>query len=195
MCMGCYEQCNSVQDRKYYIYHRHSVLVPLGKNIATSKEISFEIKDKASKDSYSIVYSVKEDSSKCYEAEIEIEEVKGFRTYDRTDKTKISIEWDKKSTDFELEYESAYGDELQIKGNLAQKGDKYIFVLTNIKTDGTAIPNVKSLELTITVDRNDPAPSVPGNFTEITRMDKRDFKHLVEDISDGVQDLWNEYFD
>ena len=167
----------------------------LGKNIATSKEISFEIKDKASKDSYSIVYSVKEDSSKCYEAEIKIEEVKGFRTYDRTDKTKISIEWDKKSTDFELEYESAYGDELQIKGNLAQKGDKYIFVLTNIKTDGTAIPNVKSLELTITVDRNDPAPSVPGNFTEITRMDKRDFKHLVEDISDGVQDLWNEYFD
>ena len=82
-----------------------------------------------------------------------------------------------------------------VKGTLLQKGDKYIFVLTNIRIDGETTPTVKSLELTVTIDRHDPAPNVPANFTEVTTMDKRDFKHLVEDIDDGFTELWDKYFD
>ena len=184
----------------------------LGKNVAKSKEISLTAKDKKSGDAYSIVYSVKEDSSKLYEAEIEIEETSKSYTnidYDYTenddrrpdkeeridtDKTTIEVEWDRKSGDFKLDYEDEW-DEYTIKGNLLQKGDRYIFVLTNLRSDGEAVPGVKSLELTITVDRHDRVPNVPGGFTEITKMDKREFKHLVDDIKDGVEDLWDEYFD
>jgi len=188
------------------------VSVVLGKNVAKSKEISLSAKDKKSEESYSITYSVKEDSAKYYEAEIEIVETSSYSTYvdydgtdgDRgsgknknvdTDKTTIEIEWDRKKGDFQLDYEDEWGDKSTVKGNLLQKGDKYIFVLTNIRSDGEAVPGVKSLELTVTIDRHDPAPNVPGGFTEITKMDKREFKHLVDDITDGVKDLWDEYFD
>ena len=61
-------------------------------------------------------------------------------------------------------------------------------------SDGEAVPNVKDLELTITIDRHDPAPNVPGRFTEITKMDERDFKHLVKDIDDGINELEKDYF-
>ena len=37
-------------------------------------------------------------------------------------------------------------------------------------------------------------PNVPGNFTDVTKMDKREFKHLVEDIVEGVGELKDEYF-
>ena len=172
------------------------VSIVLGKNVSTSKEISITAKDKRHNESYSIVYSVKESSSRLYESEIEISHKRDSGSSgSKEDKQKITIEWDKKTSDFELEYKNRWDEKYSIKGTLTQKGDKYIFVLTNIKSDGNAIPNVKSLELTVTIDRKDPAPSVPGGFTDITRMENREFKHLVEDINDGVQDLWDEYFD
>lgn len=176
----------------------------LGKNVATSKEMSLTAKDKSTKESYSVTYTVNEDSSRLYDAEIEIEEVSAI-TYSGWDNSKnkeldsekqtIQIEWDKKSGDFKLEYEDEWEDEYAIKGNLLKKGDKYIFVLTNIKEEGENVPYVKSLELTVTIDRHDPVPNIGGRFTEVSRMDSREFKHLVEDIEDGVEDLWDEYFD
>ena len=169
--------------------------IVLGKNVSTSKEMSITAKNKKYNETYSIVYSVKENSSKLYEAEIKISEKRDASSSGRNFEQKISIEWDKKTSDFELEYKDKWGEKTTVKGTLTQKGDKYIFVLTNIKTNGNAIPSVKSLELTVTIDRHDPAPSVPGVFTDITRMENREFKHLTEDISDGVQDLWDEYFD
>lgn len=169
--------------------------IVLGKNVSTSKEMSITAKNKKYNETYSIVYSVKENSSKLYEAEIKISEKRGNSSSARDSEQKISIEWDKKTSDFELEYKDKWGEKTSFKGTLTQKGDKYIFVLTNIKTNGNAIPSVKSLELTVTIDRHDPAPSVPGGFTDITRMENREFKHLSEDISDGIQDLWDEYFD
>ena len=157
--------------------------------------MSITAKNKKYNETYSIVYSVKENSSKLYEAEIEISEKRDASSSGRNSEQKISIEWDKKTSDFELEYKDEWGEKTSVKGTLTQKGDKYIFVLTNIKSNGNAIPSVKSLELTVTIDRHDPAPGVPSGFTEITKMDNREFKHLVEDIEDGVQDLWDEYFD
>ena len=60
--------------------------------------------------------------------------------------------------------------------------------------DGEAVPYVKDLELTITIDRHDPTPNVPGRFTEITKMDERDFKHFTKDIEEGTKELRDEYF-
>ena len=171
------------------------ISIVLGKNVSTSKEMSITAKNKSYNETYSIVYTVKENSSKLYESEIEISHKRDSSSRSKDDKQTISIEWDKKTSDFELEYKDKWDDKYSIKGTLTQKGDKYIFVLTNIKSRGNAIPSIKSLELTVTIDRKDPAPSVPGGFTDITRMENREFKHLVEDISDGVQDLWDEYFD
>lgn len=177
----------------------------LGKNVAKSKEISLTANDKKSKESYSVVYTVAEDSSRYYEASVEIKEVsRAHRYYDNgsennddydTDKTVIKVEWDRRSGDFKFDYKDSYDDRYIVKGNLIQKGDRYIFVLTNVRAGVESVPSVKSLELTITVDRHDPVPNLPGRYTEITRMDKREFKHLVEDITDGVKDLWEEYFD
>ena len=67
-------------------------------------------------------------------------------------------------------------------------------MLAKVISEGESVPNIKDLELTVTVDRHDPAPNVPGRFTEITKMDERDFKHLVKDIEDGYKDFKKEYF-
>ena len=167
----------------------------LGKNINKSKEISFEYEVKDG-DEYSIVYSVKEDNNKYYEAEIEIESTSYSRYsgYSYTDEYEIKIEWDKKAGDYEMKIETEYSD-LVIKGTLLEKGDTYTFVLNNIRTNGNAVPYIKDLELTIVVDRHDTAPKVPTRYTEITSMSERDFKHLTEDIAEGFEEIWDEYFD
>ena len=167
----------------------------LGKNLAMAKEVSFEFEDKSRKRTYSFEYTVKEDSGKLYNAEIEITETR-VRSTKTTEKTnKIKIEWDKRAGDFELKANLSGDDQYSIKGNLKRKGDRYIFVLAKIMDDGEAVPNVKDLELTITIDRHDPAPNVPGRFTEITKMDERDFKDLVKDIDDGIDELQKDYFE
>lgn len=166
----------------------------LGKNVSTSKEMSLTVEDKKYGDTYKIVYSVNENSTRMYDAEIKITELKNMSTHNSERKTSIKVEWDRKGGDFSFKYKNDYSD-MVVKGTLLQKGDKYIFVLTNIRIDGETTPTVKSLELTVTIDRHDPAPNVPANFTEVTTMDKRDFKHLVEDIDDGFTELWDKYFD
>ena len=170
---------------------RTEVSILLGKNIATSKEISLTASN-SDGDTYSITYSVKEDSSKAYEAELEF--VEGDTRYGYEDKIVFKVEWDKKSGDFEFKYKGDY-DNIVIKGNLLQKGDRYIFELTNIRSGSTPVPYVKSLELTITIDRHDRMPNVPARYTDITTMNERDFKHLTEDIEDGIDKIQEEYFD
>lgn len=167
----------------------------LGKNVNKSKELSFEYEVK-DHESYSIVYKVKEDSNKYYEAEIEIESsyYSSYSGYNSTDQFEIGIEWDKKAGDYELKIETDYSD-LVIKGTLLQKGDTYTFVLSNIRSNGNAVPYIKDLELTVVVDRHDTAPKVPTRYTEITTMSERDFKHLLEDLEEGVEEIMEEYFD
>ena len=165
----------------------------LGKNIAKTKEISFEYEEKNGS-AYSIEYKVKEDSAKLYQAEIEIEETNVRRSKTTTKESKVKIEWDKRSGEFSLKYNDKNNREYGIKGTLNKKSDTYIFVLEKLIAKGESVPSVKSLELTVTVDRHDPTPNVPGNFTDITKMDERDFKHLTEDIKDGAEDFWKEYF-
>lgn len=168
----------------------------LGKNVSKTKEMSFTATMKGStKETYSIVYSVDTDNSSAYEAEFKIEHTRERSTSTREDKATIKVEWDRKGGDFEIKYKNARNSDFVLKGNLLQKGDKYIFLLTNIRLDGTAVPYVKSLDLTITVDKKDPAPNVPSRFTDITTMDERDFKHLTEDIEDGIEKIEEEYFD
>ena len=165
----------------------------LGKNVAKSKEISFEYEEKNGA-AYSIEYKVKEDSSKLYQAEIEIEETTVRRSKTTTKESKLKIEWDKRGGDFELKLRDQKDRESGVKGTLHKKGDRYIFVLEKLISRGESVPSVKSLELTVTVDRHDPTPNVPGNFTEITKMDERDFKRLTKDLKDGTEDLYREYF-
>ena len=165
----------------------------LGKNVAKAKEISLEYEEKSSGKAYSIEYTVKEDNNKLYDAEIEITETRVRRSKTTEKKSEFRIKWDKRAGDFELKG-NANDDQYSIKGNLKQKGDRYIFVLGKIMNDGEAVPYVKDLELTITIDRHDPTPNVPGRFTEITKMDERDFKHFTKDIEEGTKELWDEYF-
>ena len=165
----------------------------LGKNVAKSKEISFEYEEKNG-EAYSIEYTVKEDSAKLYQAEIEIEETTVRRSKTTTKESKIKIEWDKRSGEFSLKSKDYKDRESGVKGTLNKKGDRYIFVLEKLTSRGKAVSTVKSLELTVTIDRHDPTPNVPGNFTEITKMDERDFKRFSNDLNDGFQDLWKDYF-
>ena len=185
----------------------------IGRNITKSKEISFTYEEKGSKEGYALTYSVKENSSRLYEAEIKIEESsvrRNYYDYDwdygwddwsdpgydeelETETTTIKIEWDKKDGDLTIKYKGDWYDYV-IKGNLLKKGDKYTFVLTNIKSDGTPVSSVKSLGLTVTIDRHDPAPNVPGRYTDITKMSERDFKHFTKDLEEGFEDIWKEYF-
>lgn len=164
----------------------------LGKDISKAKEMSLEIKEKDSKDSFSIKYEVAENSSKAFEAKVKFTETNGRR---EPDTNLIKIGWDKKKGDFELKYTDEYDDGFTIKGQLTQKGDKTTFLLTNIKEDGEPVENIKSLGLTVTLDRHDPTPKVPGRFTEIITLDERDYKHFSEDIEDGIEDISNEYFE
>lgn len=165
----------------------------LGKNVAKSKQISLEIENKKRNTGYSIEYTVKEDSSKRYEAEIEITESRARRGSTVESTSEIKVDWDRRAGDFELKYQEK-NNTTTVKGNLKQKGDKYVFMLAKIVSKGNVVPYVKNLELTITVDRHDPAPGVPGSFTEITKMDERDYKHFMKDLEGGAKDLWDEYF-
>lgn len=168
--------------------------VVLGKNINTSKELSFEYKDNKTGAGYEIAYEVKENSNKKYEATIEITESTYRRSSLKEKESTVKIEWDKKAGDFELKYKDANSREYGIKGLLTKKGDTYTFLLTKLINRGESVSEAKSLELTVVIDRKDKAPNAPGKFTEITTMEERDFKHLVEDISDGVTDLYKDYF-
>ena len=173
----------------------------LGKNVAKSKEISLTATTKSPNytETVEFVYTVEEDSSRAYEAELNIEHSRtrsssSSSSTPRVDEYKLSVEWDRKSGDFEfkLKYDD---DNLVLKGSLLLKGDTYTFVLSNLRVGGTAVPYVKSLDLTIKVDKHDPAPNVPGRFTEITTMNERDFKHLTEDIEEGIEKIQEKYFD
>ena len=167
----------------------------LGKNVAKSKEIRLDASDIETGSTYSLVYSVDENSSRAYEAKLKIKEVSKSRSgSSRTEDIQIKISWDRRSGDFNLRATGGY-DDYVIKGTLLQKGDRYIFVLTNIKSDGEAVPYIKSIELTVTIDRHDAAPNVRGRFIEITKMDKRDFKHFSEDLEEGFDEIFEKYFD
>ena len=166
----------------------------LGKDVSRSKEISLIAKEKQTGETFEIIYTVNEDSSSAYEAEIKIGTEAKRGSSRGNDMTKIKIEWDRRKGDFSLKYNAKY-DSLVLKGSLLEKGDTYVFVLTNLRNGSEAVPNVKSLGLTVVIDRHDAAPGIPGNYTEITKMDKREFKHFTEDITDGLQELWDEYFE
>ena len=166
----------------------------LGKNVAKAKEISFEYEEKSTGKAYSIEYTVKEDSNKLYDAKIEISQTRVRRSKTTEKKSEIKIKWDKKSGDLDVKCTTDSDDEYGIKGNLKKKGDRYIFVLNKLSNDGEAVPNIKSLELTVIIDRHDPTPNVPGRFTEITKMSEDDFEDFMDDINDGIKELREDYF-
>ncbi len=179
----------------------------LGRNVTTSKDMSLSIKNKETGEGYDITYTVKANNSKAYEAEFQVEE--SYIEYDYIDygwdddddyveyldtrTSTLKVEWDKSGGDLKIRYKDKW-DDYVVKGSLLQKGDRYIFVLTNVREDGEAVALIKSLELTVIVDRHDPSPNPAGRFTEVTTMNVRDFKHLAEDIKDGVEDFTREYF-
>ena len=165
----------------------------LGKNVAKAKEISFECEEKPTGRAYSIEYTVKEDSNKLFDAEVEITETRVRRSKTTEKKSEFRIKWDKKSGDLDLKA-NANNDQYSLKGNLKQKGDRYIFVLNKISNGGEAVPKIKDLELTVTIDRHDPTPNVPGRFTEITKMDEDDFEEFMKDFEENAKELWNDYF-
>ena len=164
----------------------------LGKNVTKTKEMSFSY-ETSDGDKFSIVYEVEQNDAKAYEAVIKYESYDPWSYYRDESKGKITISGDKKSGDCEIKAKSEY-DDLTIKGNLTKKGDKLIYVLENIKQDGSSVGDVKSLELTITIDRRDPAPKTPSRYTDIVLMDEDDFEDLYEEIEEGIEDLEDEFF-
>ena len=179
----------------------------LGRNVRTSKEMSLTLTDKEYGESYTFTYTVEENSSRAYEAELKVEESylrreyidygwddgDDYEEYLDTRTTTIKAEWDRSTGELKVRYKDKWEDYV-IKGSLLQKGDKYVIVLTNIREDGEAIARIKSLELTVTGDRHDRAPDPAGRFTEVTTMDARDFKHFAGDIREGLEDFVKEYF-
>ena len=137
----------------------------------------------------SIEYEVEEDSAKAYEAEIKV----AYKDYWDDESYKMSISWDKKAGDFEFKGKSDYSD-FSLEGTLNKKGDKYIFVLEKIKSDGYSVDGIDDLELTITVDTRDPAPKAPSRYTDIILMEEDDFEDLFEEIEDGIEDIEDEFF-
>jgi hypothetical protein len=166
----------------------------LGKNVARSKQISFEYEEKPTGKAYSIEYTVKEDSGKLYDAEIEINEKRVRRSKTTENKSSIRIKWDKRSGDLDIKGNKNGNNYMGLKGTLDKKGDRYIFVLGKLSSRGEAVPDIKSLELTVTIDRHDRTPNVPGRFTEITKMDEKDFEDFIEDFEENAKELWDDYF-
>ncbi|MBR4948716.1 MAG: hypothetical protein IKZ29_09160 [Clostridiales bacterium] len=164
----------------------------LGKNVTKTKEMSFSY-ETSDGDKFSLEYEVEQNDAKGFEAEITYESYDPWSYYRSENKGKMTISWDKKSGDCEVKVKGEY-DDFSIKGNLTKKGDKIIYVLENIKNNGTSVDGVKSLELTITIDRRDPAPKAPSRYTDIVLMDEDDFEDLYEEIEDGIEDLEDEFY-
>ena len=92
----------------------------LGKDISRSKEISLIAKEKRTEETFEIVYTVNEDSSKAYEAEIKIGTENKRSSSRGSDITKIKIEWDRRKGDFSLKYTDKH-DNIVLKASLLEK--------------------------------------------------------------------------
>lgn len=166
----------------------------LGKNVAKTTEMSFEAKDVKYGSGVSITYSVKENNSKSYQAEIKLEEEYLRNDISSTRTTRIKIDWNKKDGSFEIRTKDKRDDTYSVKGILNKKGDCYIFTATRLVVEGDSVPAVKSIGLTLTIDRHDPTPNVHGRYTEITKLDERSFKRFLNYIGNGSMDFMNDYF-
>lgn len=159
----------------------------LGKNIATTEEITLKVQDNSNK--VVIKYSVLDDTKDDFSAKLSLKE-------NSDTLFKSSLDWDKKDGNYtlEIEYNDSYGYEnsldniIVLEGNLKGSKDETTITIEDITTDYWNV----STDITIVLNEKDKIPS-SGKYTNPLNMKESDFDDLYEDLLDNVQDLYGTF--
>ena len=194
--------------------HSVTASLVLGKRINNIKEITLDF-SMDEDEGLKMVYTVNENSSKAFSAELEYElkyERQGYdyESYEPTTQEELisfdlQLDWDKKSGDYTVKVETARGDEnanIEIEFNVLDKGGTRTISFADMDlkikdSDDESInrdlDKIRDLELVIVTERRAKAPKAPKTYEEITDLDEDDAEDILDDVMDELEDIFEDY--
>ena len=197
-----------------------SISLELGKKLDGVGEKSLTIETEVTRDGYNdsglveISYEIEQNDSKAYAATLTFSTEDstswddGYDPYEHQNEFTLEFNWDKKSGDLTIEYESEkqeWQDSAPyfiLEANMLDNGDTRTIILEDMEyesgysydyqDDDDPFNNIGDFEFTIVLDRNDKAPAPAKDFTELTELDEDEIDEILEDIDKEIEAIWED---
>ena len=197
-----------------------SISLELGKNLDGVGEKSLTVETEVTREGYNdsglveLSYEIEQNDSNAYAATLTLSTEDstswddGYDPYEHQNEFTFEFNWDKKSGDLTIEYESEkqeWQDSAPyfiLEANMLDNGDKRTIILEDMKyesgysydyqEDDDPFDNIGDFEFTIVLDRNDKAPAPAKNFTELTELDEDEIDEILKDIDKEIEDIWED---
>ena len=197
-----------------------SISLELGKNLDGVGEKSLTVETEVTRDGYNdsglveLSYEIEQNDSKAYAATLTFSTEDstswddGYDPYEHQNEFTLEFNWDKKSGDLTIEYESEkqeWQDSAPyfiLEANMLDNGDTRTIILEDMEyesgysydyqDDDDPFNNIGDFEFTIVLDRNDKAPAPAKDFTELTELDEDEIDEILEDIDEEIEAIWED---
>ena len=198
-----------------------SISLELGKNLDGVGEKSLTVETEVTREGYNdsglaeISYEIEQNDSNAYAATLTLSTEDstswddGYDPYEHQNEFTLEFNWDKKSGDLTIEYESEkqeWQDSAPyfiLEANMLDNGDTRTIILEDMEyesgysydyqdDDDDPFDNIGDFEFTIVLDRNDKAPAPAKNFTELTELDEDEIDEILEDIDEEIEAIWED---
>lgn len=216
-------EAEAVTSDEYYGEETSNVSISLvlGKNLDGVGEKSLTVETEVTREGYNdsglaeISYEIEQNDSNAYAATLTLSTEDstswddGYDPYEHQNEFTLEFNWDKKSGDLTIEYESEkqeWQDSAPyfiLEANMLDNGDTRTIILEDMKyesgysydyqdDDDDPFDNIGDFEFTIVLDRNDKAPAPAKNFTELTELDEDEIDEILEDIGEEIEAIWED---
>ena len=198
-----------------------SISLELGKNLDGVGEKSLTVETEVTREGYNdsglveLSYEIEQNDSNAYAATLTLSTEDstswddGYDPYEHKNEFTFEFNWDKKSGDLTIEYESEkqeWQDSAPyfiLEANMLDNGDTRTIILEDMKyesgysydyqdDDDDPFDNIGDFEFTIVLDRNDKAPAPAKDFTELTELDEDEIDEILEDIDEEIEAIWED---
>ena len=197
-----------------------SISLELGKNLDGVGEKSLTVETEVTREGYNdsglveLSYEIEQNDSNAYAATLTLSTEDstswddGYDPYEHQNEFTFEFNWDKKSGDLTIEYESEkqeWQDSAPyfiLEANMLDNGDTRTIILEDMKyesgysydyqEDDDPFDNIGDFEFTIVLDRNDTAPAPAKDFTELTELDEDEIDEILEDIDEEIEAIWED---
>ncbi|MBQ7628232.1 MAG: hypothetical protein IJS85_04690 [Clostridiales bacterium] len=197
-----------------------SISLELGKNLDGVGEKSLTVETEVTREGYNdsglveLSYEIEQNDSNAYAATLTLSTEDstswddGYDPYEHQNEFTFEFNWDKKSGDLTIEYESEkqeWQDSAPyfiLEANMLDNGDTRTIILEDMKyesgysydyqEDDDPFDNIGDFEFTIVLDRNDKAPAPAKDFTELTELDEDEIDEILEDIDEEIEAIWED---
>lgn len=198
-----------------------SISLELGKNLDGVGEKSLTVETEVTREGYNdsglveLSYEIEQNDSNAYAATLTLSTEDstswddGYDPYEHQNEFTLEFNWDKKSGDLTIEYESEkqeWQDSAPyfiLEANMLDNGDTRTIILEDMEyesgysydyqdDDDDPFDNIGDFEFTIVLDRNDKAPAPAKNFTELTELDEDEIDEILEDIDEEIEAIWED---